>query len=379
MYDPLIVDTFVKCYKDFSGDQIHDKSPQGVSLSAISGVPNSSAPTNSPSLNEIAASADEMLTLYDLARALAGQVSSADASDVISKHLRRLIPSSLCVFFMYNPATDELEATHAFGETSAVVKGLRIPLGQRLSGWVAANRHTIINSDASLDLGDMARGTAIKLKSCLSTPFTVGDQLLGVLTLYSQSDEGFNDDHRRIIESIAKQIGHTFRSAVDLDAPTRKDGLTGLPNVMQLEHMLRSTSSTGNVSAIEFALLFVDVVRLKEINNEHGRNIGDDVLRHVVQQTQKTMRIGDILFRYRSDEFVVFLGGASSAEAHRLSEAIRNSVSVAAVRTSNQSTLNVDVTVTPVFFPTDGTSLGDLVSVARARSSPRVTVESSIH
>ena len=216
MYDPLVVDTFVRCHRELEQEAIPAHAVDAT-LAGFAGIQQPSIPVSNPSLDEIAASADEMLTLYDLARALAGQVSSADASDVIAKHLRRLIPSSLCIFFMYNTATDELEATHAFGEAASIVKGLRIPLGQRLSGWVAANRQTIVNSDASLDLGDVARSTNVRLRSCLSTAFGTRDQLLGVLTLYSQTDDGFTDDHRRIVEAIAKQIGHTFRSAIDIE------------------------------------------------------------------------------------------------------------------------------------------------------------------
>ena len=43
-----------------------------------------------------------MLTLFDLARGLNTQMSVQDAGDVVAKHLRRLVPSSLVVFFAYD-------------------------------------------------------------------------------------------------------------------------------------------------------------------------------------------------------------------------------------------------------------------------------------
>src|SRR5207245_11228340 len=149
-------------------------------------------------LSEIAASADEMLTLYELARALAGQASIGDTGDIIATHLRRLVPFSLCVFYMYDAARDELEARHAMGDANSVVKGLRIPLGQRLSGWVAANRQSIANSDPTLDLGEVARYVTPRLRSCLSTPLLSENTLVGVLTLYSTTTDGFAEEHRRI-------------------------------------------------------------------------------------------------------------------------------------------------------------------------------------
>ena len=57
-----------------------------------------------------------MLTLFDLARGLNNQMSVQDAGDVIAKHLRRLVPTSLLVFFLYDSESDELVAAHASGE-----------------------------------------------------------------------------------------------------------------------------------------------------------------------------------------------------------------------------------------------------------------------
>ena len=42
-----------------------------------------------------------MLVLYELARGLTGRLELSDAADIISKHLRRIVPASTCVFFVY--------------------------------------------------------------------------------------------------------------------------------------------------------------------------------------------------------------------------------------------------------------------------------------
>ena len=174
MYDPLVVDTFVRVHDEIAPGALTTGVPRHALNEITSSSQSAAVAAGSTRLDEIAASADEMLTLYELARALAGQAGTSDTGDVIAKHLRRLIPSSLCVFYIYDASTDELEAKHALGEAMSVVKGLKIPLGQRLSGWVAANRQTISNSDPSLDLGEVARCTTPRLRSCLSTPLLSG-------------------------------------------------------------------------------------------------------------------------------------------------------------------------------------------------------------
>ena len=103
---------------------------------------------------ETAPGTDETFTAYELANALAGRVGLADAADVIAGLLRRLIPADLCAFYMHDCRSGELEAQYIVGDGWGTIQGLRIELGQRLSGWVAANRLSIVNSDAALDLGD---------------------------------------------------------------------------------------------------------------------------------------------------------------------------------------------------------------------------------
>ena len=166
MYDPLIVDTFIRVHAELSIQPASVGLPRDV-LTELTTSSHAITPSVTESrLDEIAASADEMLTLYELARGLAGQANTTDTADVITKHLRRLVPFSLCVFFAHDTSTDELVARHAAGDVGADVRGMRIQLGQRLSGWVASNRQTIVNSDPALDFGDVARTSTPRLRSC---------------------------------------------------------------------------------------------------------------------------------------------------------------------------------------------------------------------
>lgn len=367
MYDPLIVDTFVTVH-DQIAPETSATEPHRVVLSEITGITVKVEPptVRVPRLDDFTASADEMLTLYELSRALAGQASVGDTGDVIATHVRRLIPSSVSVFYSYDCERDDLEAKHVMGEASSVVKGMRIPLGQRLSGWVAANRQTIINSDPVLDLGEVARSFAPSLQACLSTSLVVGDELVGVLTLYSTTAEGFSDDHRRIIELIAREMAHTFKRASEFDDSIRRDPITGLPNVKQLEHFVESAQARYLSGASEFHLLFLDVVDLKTINLLHGRHVGDEALRHVVRHARTCLRLADILFTYGSDEFVALINDPHPAVANSVAERIRASVRSHTLTARNGSPIRVDVEVTTVCPPRDGQALADRIAAARA-------------
>jgi putative nucleotidyltransferase with HDIG domain len=216
MYDPLVVDTFVRIHAHLAGQIV----PPSVPRSALNGIANSSQPIHSKGserFDEIAASSGEMRTLYELTHALSSARGVADAADILASHLRRLVPFVQSILFWYHSPTDDLEVKHATGHLSSVVKGVRIQLGQRLSGWVAANRQTIVNSDPILDLGEVARTVAPRLRSCLSTSIVCDEQLLGVISLYSDLPDAFDEDHRRIIEAVAQQVSHTLKRSAEFE------------------------------------------------------------------------------------------------------------------------------------------------------------------
>ena len=233
MYDPMVVDTFFK-FHSIVPAEIPRQGPPSEVLNTITRSRRASPATDrSATPDEITCNPDEMLTIDELSQALAGQVNFSDAGDVIAKHLRRMVPSSLCVFYLYDRAFDDLEAKHVVGEGASRVRGLRIALGQRLSGWVAANRQTIFNSDARLDLADAVASQSPNLKSCLSTSLISDDELVGVLALYSTEANSFNEDHKRIIEAVSRQIAQTLRSAAEFNEASRRDALTGRPTLQQ--------------------------------------------------------------------------------------------------------------------------------------------------
>jgi len=374
MYDPLIVDTFARVQQSIA-PPAPPHGPPPRTLDEIASARNPLSTAAGPMLDEIAASADEMLTLYELARALAGLVSFGDAGDVIAKHLRRLVPSTMTAFYVFDPAATEIEARHVVGEGAAVIRGLRIQLGQRLSGWVAAHRQTIVNSDPVLDLGDAARSHSLGLKSCLSAPLIVGEELVGVLALYSTDSNAFTEDHRRIVDVVATQIARTFRRSIEFDSTVRGDVLTGLPDLKQLEQLVQS----ANEGPSPYALLFVDIIDFKSINDRYGRHIGDEVLRHVSRTVRSTLRVADFLFRYNGDEFIAFLSGAEIETANGVSQRVTERLDSSPVPLAGGETLAVAVTVCVALSDRDGRSLADLIAAARNMSSNPQPAASRVH
>ena len=99
MYDPLVVDTFARVHGTIVPNVAAQPTPSSLrAITAAASPPTTFAESRTARFEEIAASSDEMLTLFDLARSLTASMGVQDGTELIAKHLRRLVPSSACVF-----------------------------------------------------------------------------------------------------------------------------------------------------------------------------------------------------------------------------------------------------------------------------------------
>jgi putative nucleotidyltransferase with HDIG domain len=361
MYDPLVVDTFV---------QVHDAiAPESTTVgplpqvldeiaSARKSIPIAVAPVV---LDDIAASADETLTMFELARDLSGESSAGEIIETTANSIKRLIPHSLCVFYVVDENTAELDARHAIGAGAKLILGLRVSLGQRLSGWVATNRQTIVNSDPVLDFGDAARYHTLGLKSCLSTALTVNEELLGVLSLYSTERTAFTEDHRRIIETVASQVSRSLRNVAVQDQ--RTGTMQGLPRLERLAEILKENPQFIS----ERGLLLIAIDPQRSPTTATARRI--DYVGELVQAIRTTLRETDLLFFDGTDKFVVLLkpttGQTTSLAAHSLRRALKEAPVRGIASASSLEDLGVDIIPLPV-----DDSVIRLLSEVRTKGTP---------
>jgi diguanylate cyclase (GGDEF)-like protein/PAS domain S-box-containing protein len=126
---------------------------------------------------------------------------------------------------------------------------------------------------------------------------------------------------------------HDARQRLLYDAT--HDWLTGLPNrVHALNQAALALAETGpgRLSAV----LFIDLDRLKTVNDRHGHPIGDDVLRIAAQRLRSATREQDLVARIGGDEFVVLLmGPVADSEleviARRLHDVLDEDINVESV------------------------------------------------
>ncbi|MDL2336893.1 MAG: GGDEF domain-containing protein [Pseudomonadota bacterium] len=93
----------------------------------------------------------------------------------------------------------------------------------------------------------------------------------------------------------------------DAQYMAQHDSLTALPNRSQFRRRLDDALSTATTRPPTLAVLFLDLDDFKPINDIHGHDTGDELLRIVAQRLRRTIRGGDIVCRLGGDEFACLL------------------------------------------------------------------------
>lgn len=200
MYDPRVVDSFFA----LNGADLTASSIQSPASTAAAAAPIGASTENGAEPRD----ALDLGAFFDFGRAVGMSPSSSSLGEVLWLHLRPRIPACAFVLYGYDGADDTLGAIYASDPAAAGERMERIPLGERLSGWVAATGQTILNSDARLDLGVTARERS-PLRSALAVPIIASGRTAGVLSFYSSRPNAFDDVHRRLAEAAAAAVAGT--------------------------------------------------------------------------------------------------------------------------------------------------------------------------
>lgn len=158
------------------------------------------------------------------------------------------------------------------------------------------------------------------------------------------------------------------------------DPLTGLYNRRLFDEYCEKELNRAKRYNHHLAIVILDLHKLKEVNDRHGHQRGDQVIQLAASTLRKTLRASDFAFRIGGDEFALLLPQTDPEQAvtlcHRVRAQYENEVSP--LRLAVGITLDFGVAV----HPDDGNQKSDLLRIAderlyelkySTRAQPRVT------
>jgi diguanylate cyclase (GGDEF)-like protein len=155
----------------------------------------------------------------------------------------------------------------------------------------------------------------------------------------------------------AKRLMDTLREA------NLRDAMTGLHNRRFLEEYTETLVAGTQRRKSEMSILMLDLDYFKMVNDTHGHDAGDTVLKALAKVLTQSVRSSDMVIRYGGEEFMIILQDTDGNGAELVSEKIRAAVEALKVQLTGtvlQKTISIGLAV----FPTDSETFWQTVKYA---------------
>jgi diguanylate cyclase (GGDEF)-like protein/putative nucleotidyltransferase with HDIG domain len=315
-------------------------------------------------LDDIGAARSEVTVLYDLARRLGQSLDLSEMLPQVVEHLGRMMPVHSAAIFLESDG--ELAARAAHGPLAPLLVRRSFAPGEGHIGWAFRHGVTVVNEDPRTDLGQPSAEDDTGALPRAAALVPLGDDVgrLGLLALYADEPAAFTDDHRRVLEAAGAQLARALRNALRYEAIQRSsltDPLTGIPNSRFLYLRLEQELARAIRAAAPLTVAVMDLDGFKTVNDRHGHQAGDLVLRRLAGILCEALRTGDTVCRYAGDEFVALLPETTVEEAEVVLSRLKERVRTTGYELPDGTVVQVGISVGAAAFPDDGSSLEELI------------------
>ncbi len=309
---------------------------------------------------------DHLRVFHDVARAVTASLELEEILGAIMNKMAGFFGPERWSMLLVSDDEAELYYAIAVGENQETLKGLKVPMGEGVAGWVAATGNPLIVPDVALDPKWSAFTRAhpeLNIQSIACVPVRSAGKTLGVIQLLNSKLDLLSEysiSFLRILCDYAAIAIKNNRSVMLIQELTITDDCTGLFNARHLYTMLDELVAQRQV----FSLLFIDLDRFKQVNDTHGHLIGSRLLAEVGNLMRREMGPETSSFRYGGDEFVVLLPGVGKESACNATVRLHGALREAAFLEGAQLALRLSGSFGLATFPEDGLTVQAMLKAA---------------
>lgn len=178
--------------------------------------------------------------------------------------------------------------------------------------------------------------------------------------LMSSPGLSLNAEEKQLFQILARQVA-VLLSSVDMQRRATIDSLTTLINRSHTEQILRDELSQSASTGTPLSVLLIDLDDFKRINDTHGHEAGDQVLREVALRLRCTLRLADSAGRWGGEEFLAVLPGTDTFGAALAAEKLMHELRATPMGSHG---LSVTASVGVACYPGDAREADSLLLAA---------------
>jgi diguanylate cyclase (GGDEF)-like protein len=219
--------------------------------------------------------------------------------------------------------------------------------------------------------GGKVKGFSSLLVLPILTPGGVDTQTLGALVVARRTGEGFAQEDQDRLQVLLHQVGAALcngRLFSEHETRSITDGMTGLSNHGRFQDVLATKIAAADRTGLKLTLLLMDIDRFKNINDNYGHPMGDEVIRRLARVLEEHGRVGtDLAARYGGEEFCLVLDDTdalgAAVVADRLRQHFRDELFVYR-EGSKPKTFHCTVSIGIACYPDDAGNQSELIENA---------------
>ncbi len=216
--------------------------------------------------------------------------------------------------------------------------------------------------------GEVPSAIQHRLESCglaHVTPIPLSSRRMGIM---AWSDGRKVDEVAKHIEALYQPVCELVENAEAfeiLQELSYTDPLTGLANQRYFQRRLREELTRAGRYRRSLAFILIDLDDLKVINDSHGHQAGDDVLRRMGAILKDSVRSIDVVVRYGGDEFGIIMPETTEADCERFMVRLQKAFSTEHILAGpRQERITYQMSMGGAIFPHHGTKSEQLVFAA---------------
>ncbi|HSN96675.1 MAG TPA: sensor domain-containing diguanylate cyclase, partial [Candidatus Nanopelagicales bacterium] len=274
---------------------------------------------------------------------------------------------------LFDEPTRGHEIRAASGEGGEELIGQRFRHNAGLVSMALQNRHPLPwrgEYDEKHQVVFTRRVAPPSMPSIYVLPLLVHDRPLGTLVLGSRRRAAFNDSVRGTLEVLASHMAVSLSNARmlrRLEELATTDGMTGLLNKRAMLDMAEQKLTAARRFQRRLAVLVTDIDFFKKVNDTHGHDAGDVIIKGLGEILSKAKRTTDAVARFGGEEFVVICEETDARGAMLLAERVREELERTVFHTPGKDgsvPVQVTCSVGIATFPEAGSTWDELFKAA---------------
>jgi diguanylate cyclase (GGDEF)-like protein len=281
-------------------------------------------------LQESAQRHEQVSSLLSLSHELARAGTSTEVAERLAAAVPKVIDCDRVGVWLWDEASQCVRSASAWGQTpeqAAYLGELTIAPEQTpyLKRMIGEQRPEFFEDGVEDPFIGQIMAT-LEVVALAVVPIVARDVFLGLLVVsVTERPQRLRADSEMLerltgVAALAAPAVQNGQLVDKLGHKASHDGLTGVLNTVGFRHRIDSVLDLANTKHDRVGLLFVDLDEFKQVNDRHGHEAGDELIRQAAARLSSTSRGEDEVARLGGDEFVVILSDVTRDDQVRAAE-----------------------------------------------------------